>query len=110
MFTITEPSKDKIGITVTNSTKVLLGYIKDIVTVARSSVRADYANVKVFNSTISNKKIAIYSIDCGSIISLNNDGTNNTTVLSTTGGVIRKAGTLPTGTTAETIYNGGDIR
>jgi len=66
-------------------------------------------NAIVSNSLISNRNRAMYVRYLGQISSVGNTGTNNNTVFFADAGVIRKGGTQPSGTTQETIINGGQV-
>ncbi len=66
--------------------------------------------VLIASSTISNRKQGIYGNNDSHIYSAANGGSNNTVGLQVLASVIMKGSTQPSGTTAESIINGGVIR
>ncbi|WP_434750265.1 tail fiber protein [Paenibacillus amylolyticus] len=91
----------------------LLNMSSVTLTEVSTSVGVTTANssVQMSNCTISNKNVAIQAATSSTIFSLSNTGSGNTTVLYATGAsTIIKAGTQPTGTTAEITSVGGLIR
>ena len=75
-----------------------------------SGIFCAYSFAHVQNSTVSNKKYGITSRN-SSVCSEANSGTGNTNgIAAMYGGTLGKRGSQPSGTTAEFIYAGGEIR
>jgi len=99
-------------IEVANCKKVALRYLNFIgASGIGHGIVCDNSTVYSYACAISNRLGNAIWCSYGLVISDNNGGTSNNVCLSAgSGGTIVKIGTQPTGTTAESVYYGGQIR
>lgn len=106
---ITTTSRAKINIAVSTNVSVYSVRMQTASTFAGVSVGS--ANVHVLNCAIAEQVHAINAHTNAEVTTTNNSGNGNVVGLAAwTGGSIKKAGTQPTGTTAESAWDGGNIR
>ena len=108
-FTLSTSIVDSI--TITQCNPVHFEFCRAIApTSTYHGIRAMDSMAYLYTCEISNKKYGIYAVMLSTVLSRMNSGTSNTVALYAYAGTIIKISSQPSGTTSETVINGGVIR